>query len=73
MFSGYGGRANVRQTLYMPALFAARFNPDLKDKYQQLVAAGKPAKIAIIAVMRKLVITANALLKADRLWTSQLA
>jgi len=63
-----GGRANVRQALYMPALVAARFNPDLKAKYQQLVTAGKPAKIAITAVMRKLVITANALLKANRLW-----
>ena len=64
-----GGRANVRQALYMPALVAARFNPDLKAKYQQLIATGKPAKIAITAVMRKLVVTANALLKADRLWT----
>ena len=63
-----GGRANVRQALYMPALVAARFNPDLKAKYQQLVAAGKPAKTAITAVMRKLVVTANALLKADRCW-----
>ncbi|WP_374293530.1 IS110 family transposase [Sphingomonas sp.] len=68
-----GGRANVRQALYMPALVAARFNPDLKAKYQQLVAAGKPAKIAITAVMRKLVVIANALLKADRLWTPTLA
>jgi transposase len=63
-----GGRANVRQALYMPALVAARFNPDLKAKYQQLIAAGKPAKVAITAVMRKLIVTANALLKADRLW-----
>ncbi|MBS87450.1 MULTISPECIES: IS110 family transposase [Sphingobium] len=68
-----GGRANVRQALYMPALVAARFNPDLKDKYQQLIAAGKPAKVAITAVMRKLVVTANALLKADRLWVKSLA
>lgn len=64
-----GGRGNVRQALYMPALVAARFNPDLEAKYQQLIAAGKPAKIAITAVMRKLVVTANALLKADRLWS----
>ena len=63
-----GGRANVRQALYMPALVAARFNPDLKAKYQQLINAGKPAKIAITVIMRKLVVTANALLKADRLW-----
>lgn len=64
-----GGRANVRQALYMPALVAARFNPDLKARYQQLIAAGKPAKIAITTVMRKLVVTANALLKADHLCT----
>ena len=68
-----GGRANVRQALYMPALVAARFNPDLKAKYQQLITAGKPAKIAITAVMRKLIVTAYALLKADRLWRSSLA
>lgn len=68
-----GGRANVRQALYMPALVAARFNPDLKDKYQQLIAQGKPAKIAITAVMRKLIVIANTLLKADRLWVKTLA
>ncbi|MEO5598629.1 MAG: IS110 family transposase [Novosphingobium sp.] len=68
-----GGRANVRQALYMPALVAARFNPDLKAKYQQLIAAGKPAKIAITAIMRKLIVTANALLKADRMWVKSLA
>lgn len=68
-----GGRANVRQALYMPALVAARYNPDLKAKYRQLIAAGKPAKIAITTVMRKLIVTANALLKADRLWVKSLA
>lgn len=68
-----GGRANVRQALYMPALVAARFNPDLKAKYQQLIAQGKPAKIAITAVMRKLIVIANTLLKADRLWVRSLA
>lgn len=67
-----GGRVHVRQALYMPALVAARFNPDLKTKYQQLISAGKPAKVAITAVMRKLVVTANALLKADRLWVNSL-
>ena len=58
----------ARSALFMPALIAARFNPDLKSKYQQMVAAGKPAKVAITTLMRKLVVTANALLKADRLW-----
>lgn len=68
-----GGRGNVRQALYMPALVAARFNLQLKAKYQQLIATGKPAKIAITAVMRKVIVTANAMLKADRLWTPTLA
>lgn len=63
-----GGRANVRQALYMPALVAARFNPSLKAKYKQLIAAGKPPKVAITAIMRKIIVTANALLKANRLW-----
>jgi hypothetical protein len=39
----------------------------------QLIAAGKPAKIAITAVMRKLIVTTNVLLKADRLWVKALA
>jgi transposase len=39
-----GGRAGLRQALYMPALVVARFNPDLKAKYLHLVHAGKPAK-----------------------------
>jgi transposase len=68
-----GGRANVRQALYMPALVAMRFNPDLKAKYQQLVAAGKPAKVAITAIMRKLIVMANALLKAGRPWMPKTA
>ena len=63
-----GGRASVRQSLYMPALVAARFNEDLKAKYDALRGAGKPAKVAITAIMRKLVILANALLKARRPW-----
>ncbi len=64
-----GGCAPVRQALYMPALVAARFNPDLKAKYQALVAAGKPAKVALTAIMRKLIILANALLRDQRHWT----
>ena len=64
-----GGRAILRQALYMPALVATRFNVDMKAKYQALVAAGKPPKVAITAVMRKLIILANALLKANRTWT----
>lgn len=68
-----GGRAGLRQALYMPALVAMRFNPDLKAKYRQFVGAGKPAKVAIAAIMRKLIVLANALLKADRTWKPKAA
>jgi transposase len=68
-----GGRAERRHALSMPALVAIRFNPPLKAKYQALRKAGKPAKVAIVAVMRKLVITANALLRDNRPWSETLA
>ena len=68
-----GGRACLRQALYMPALVAMRFNPDLKRLYNRLVDSGKHAKLAITAVMRKLVILANALLRDDRIWTPKAA
>jgi transposase len=64
-----GGRAPLRRALYMPALSATRFNPDLTAKYQALVKAGKPAKVALTAIMRKLLILANALLRDQRHWT----
>ena len=64
-----GGRRKVRQALFMPALSAIRHNPDLRRKYESLLARGKPPKLALAAVMRKLVVLANALLQQDRLWT----
>jgi hypothetical protein len=73
-------RASVRErieaagaTLRFLPPYSPEFNPDLKAKYKQLIALGKPAKVAITAVMRKLIVTANALLKADRLWVKSLA
>lgn len=63
-----GGRKILRGALYMPALVAARHNPDLARKYQAMIAAGKPAKLALTALMRKLIELANALIKADREW-----
>lgn len=58
-----GGRAQVRRALYMAALVAARSNRHLKDFYQRLRAAGKPAKVALTAVMRKLIVLMNHTLK----------
>ena len=67
------GRAHLRQALYMPALVAIRFNADIKAKYQALRTAGKPPKVAITAVMRKLAILANVLLREQRNWTPKAA
>lgn len=57
----------------MPALVAARYSPDLKAKYDSLIASGKPAKVAVVALMRKLIVMANALIKDDRLWVKKTA
>ncbi len=66
-----GGRASLRQALYMPALVAVRFNADLKAKYEALRIAGKPPKVALTAIMRKLVILANALVRDGRTWSTK--
>jgi transposase len=58
-----GGRSAARCSLYMGALVACRYNPVLKPFYDRLIAAGKPPKLAITAVMRKLVVLMNHLLK----------
>src|SRR3984957_7869922 len=63
-----GGRPRARQALYMPALNAIRLNPEFKAKYEAMVKAGKPAKVAIVAIMRKLLILANALIRDRRKW-----
>lgn len=64
-----GGRAGLRRAIYMPALVALRHNADLRKTYQTLRSAGKPAKVAITAVMRKLIVLANALLRDRRIWS----
>ena len=64
----WGGRAFVRTGLYFAALAAARCNPQLRDDYKRLRDAGKKAKVAITAIMRKLVVLANVLIKEDRPW-----
>jgi transposase len=58
-----GGRAQVRKVLYMAATAAARFNPILNAFYKRLIAHGKKPKVAIVAVMRKLIILLNHILK----------
>jgi transposase len=63
-----GGRGDVRRGIFMAALTATRHNPDLKAFYDRLMGNGKVYKVAITGVMRKLVVLANTLLTADRLW-----
>jgi hypothetical protein len=67
-----GGREGIRQ-VSMPALVAARFNPGMKAKHQQLTCARKPARLALTAAMRKQIVLANALLKANRSWSPECA
>ena len=68
-----GGRANLRHALYMPALVAIRFNDEFKRKYEAMTTArgkdAKPPKVAIVAIMRRMIVMANALLRDDRKWT----
>jgi transposase len=63
-----GGRAEPRAVLFMAAMAAARFNPTLKIFYQRLIAAGKRPKVALVAVMRKLVVVVNAMLRESEMW-----
>ncbi|MGO6805263.1 transposase, partial [Rhizobium ruizarguesonis] len=63
------GRPAPRRALYMAALSACRYNPALARFADTLKAAGKPAKVILVAVMRKLLVLANCLLSHDRLWT----
>jgi transposase len=64
----WGGRAKVRTALYMAALVASRRNPVLKAFYQRLISFGKPKKLALIAVMRKLLTILNAMVRDNKRW-----
>lgn len=68
----YGGRAPARTALYMAALVGSRHNPVLRVFYQRLRAAGKPAKVALVACMRKLLTIINSMLREGRPWSPRL-
>lgn len=68
----WGGRASVRTTLYMATLSAIRFNPVIKAFYTRLCATGKLKMVAIVACMRKLLVTINAMIKNNTPWRLQL-
>lgn len=64
----WGGRASMREALYMAALTASRFNPVLRAFYQRLIASGKPRKLALVACMRKLLTILNAIIRDGQPW-----
>jgi transposase len=63
-----GGRASVRSALYLAALTGARFNPVLRALYRRLRAAGKPPKLALVALARKLLTTLNSMVRTRTAW-----
>lgn len=66
--SVWGGRADVRSALYMATLSAVRFDAVIRAFYQRLRAAGKPAKVALVACMRKMLSILNAVIKFNTPW-----
>ena len=70
--SGYrrirAGRSGPRTALYLAALNASRFNPVLKSMYGRLIKAGKPPKVALIAIARKLLTILNAIVRDGTMW-----
>lgn len=69
----WGGRRSVRASLYMAALVAARHNPVLRAFYRRLRDLGKPPKVALVAVMRKLLTIVNAMIKHQCRWNPKAA
>jgi transposase len=68
----WGGRAPVRETLYMAAMSAGNWNPVLKAFRKRLKGAGKMAKVVIVAVMRKMITMLNAMVRDDVVWADHL-
>jgi transposase len=69
----WGGRADVRCVLYMSTVAAIRCNPVLRAFANRLKTAGKPAKVVIVACMRKLLSIMNAMLKSNLPWNPKIA
>lgn len=69
----YGGRAPVRNVLYMAALSAKAHNPTIKKFYEHLLARGKEKKVALTACMRKLLVILNAMVRTQQSWRAETA
>ena len=64
----WGGRALVRKTLYMATIVAVKRNAPIRERYERLLAAGKPAKVAFVACMRSLLLVCRAILISGEPW-----
>jgi transposase len=64
----WGGRASVRTVLYMAAVAATKHNPVIREVYLRLGGAGKEKKVALVACMRKLLVTLNAMMRDQKQW-----
>src|SRR5688572_32724423 len=68
-----GGRAHSRTALFLSAMVAIRYNPDIKRFYERLLQAGKHKKVALTACIRKIVTALNAMLRDNKPWQSSIA
>lgn len=68
----YGGRSRIRSALYMAALSAARRDPFFSTVYKRLVAKGKKKRLALTAIIRKLVVIANQIVKSNKSYDSKI-
>jgi transposase len=68
-----GGRAHSRTALFLSAMVAIRYNPEIKRFYERLVQAGKHKKVALTACIRKIVTALNAMLRDNQPWQSSIA
>jgi transposase len=64
----WGGKARVREALYMGALIASRFSPSIEEFYGRLVTADKPKKVTLVACMRKLLVILNPVMRERTSW-----
>jgi transposase len=67
----WGGRAPIRHVLFMAAMSASNWNPLLKSFHDRLAATGKLPKVVIVAVMRKMITTLNAMVRDDVVWADR--
>ena len=69
----WGGRASIRAALYMAVVSSTRFNPVIRTFYRRLRDRGKPAKVALVACMRKLLVILNSMMRSGTRWNPQIA